>query len=167
MFWKNGKPDPNRYQEEHPGDRHIERKELGDLDKSEWPKGLDGKPEDPWKFTKHLYLLDLETAADVTFVSNTVGGIIAVQDLCRAIDRHQTRFRTNALPEIELAWTQMATDYGPKPRPLFKVIFSAPSAEPEIEPPPRPQLDRSRAASLSSGRAASPPPGDIDDDSRF
>jgi hypothetical protein len=35
-----------------------ERYQLGHNEQSDWPHGLDGKPKDPWQFTRFLYLLN-------------------------------------------------------------------------------------------------------------
>jgi hypothetical protein len=86
-------------------------------DESEWPDGLDGKPADPWRYTKFLYLLDPVTAEVFTFTSSTTGGRIGISDLTAQIQLMRNT-RPGAVPIVELQSRQMKTKFGMKPRPL-------------------------------------------------
>jgi hypothetical protein len=90
-------------------------------DQSEWPDGLDGKPADPWKYTKFLYLLDPTTAEVFTFTLSTTGGKIAISDLAAQIQLMRNT-QPGAVPIIELQSRQMKTKFGMKPRPFFQVV---------------------------------------------
>jgi hypothetical protein len=90
-------------------------------DESEWPDGLDGKPADPWKYTKFLYLLDPVSAEVFTFTSSTTGGRIGISDLTAQIQLMRNT-RPGAVPIVELQSRQMKTKFGMKPRPFFQVM---------------------------------------------
>jgi hypothetical protein len=85
-----------------------------------WPMGLDGKPSCPWKWTQFLYLLDVDTGETLTFSSSTSGGKIAISDLTQQIT--SMRFmKPGAMPVVQLESAMMATKFGKKPRPFFKI----------------------------------------------
>jgi hypothetical protein len=90
-------------------------------DPSEWPDGLDGKPNDPWRYAKFLYLLDPMSAEVFTFTSSTTGGRIGISDLAAQIGLMR-RTRPGAVPIVELQSRQMKTKFGMKPRPFFQVV---------------------------------------------
>ncbi len=105
-----------------PGDRHPSRGELDRFNESEWPVGLDGKPADPWRDTRHLFLTDTKTALPYTLILSSGGGRQAVADLMRQVGVLRRQRGPDALPIIELASGMMQTRYGLKPRPLFKIV---------------------------------------------
>jgi hypothetical protein len=74
---------------------------LGDEDQSEWPQGLDEKPEDPWKHQNCLPLQRVGTAEMFTFVTTSVTGRRAVINLLRHYDRMQ-RLNPGELPVVRL-----------------------------------------------------------------
>jgi hypothetical protein len=88
---------------------------------SEWPTGLSGEPEDPWKYAKFLYLLDPLSAEIFTFTSSTTGGRIGLSDLADQIQLMR-RTRPGAVPIVELQSRAMKTKFGMKPRPFFQVV---------------------------------------------
>ena len=90
-------------------------------DPSEWPDGLDGKPADPWRYAKFLYLLDPLSAEVFTFTSSTTGGRIGISDLTAQIQLMRST-RPGAVPLVELQSRQMKTKFGMKPRPFFHVM---------------------------------------------
>jgi hypothetical protein len=53
--WEDGKPVEHRITAA--GQIHPDRDDLPDQDDRMWPPGLDGKPADPWKDTRYLYLV--------------------------------------------------------------------------------------------------------------
>jgi hypothetical protein len=64
-----------------------EREQLGDLDKSEWPDGLDGEKADPWREQLLLPLQNVETAEVVVFSALTPTSRNAVNRLLRHYQR--------------------------------------------------------------------------------
>lgn len=117
--WRNGKPVAYRVTE--PGQLHPDREDLGDRDEATWELGLDGQPADPWHDTRYLHLIDPLTGRDYTFITDTVGGRLAIGDLKRQIGnvRHA---RPGAVPLVKPGSTTMRTNYGPRPRPDFIVV---------------------------------------------
>jgi hypothetical protein len=90
-------------------------------DENEWPDALDGKPADPWKYTRFLYLLDPLTAETFTFTSSTWGGLRGIDDLTQQIKLMRTT-EPGAVPIIELQSAPWSTKFGIKQRPCFKVV---------------------------------------------
>jgi hypothetical protein len=90
------------------------------VDQATWPQGLDGKPADPWKYCRYLYLVDPLTAETFTFASSSVGGQIGIGDLTSQI-KLMRNARPGAVPIVTLSSRQMTTKFGMKPRPFFQV----------------------------------------------
>lgn len=90
-------------------------------DISTWPDGLDGKPTDPWRYAKFLYLVDPVSAEVFTFTSSTTGGRIGLSDLTSQIQLMRST-RPGAVPIVELQSRPMKTKFGMKPRPFFQVM---------------------------------------------
>lgn len=90
-------------------------------DESEWPNDLNGKPSDPWKYTRFLYLLDPTTAEMFTFSSSTWGGMIGINTLTDQIKLMRTN-EPGAVPIVELQSAPWQTKFGIKQRPSFKVV---------------------------------------------
>src|SRR5262249_32294710 len=63
------------------------RDTLGDNDRDEWPQGLSGAPEDPWRHQVCLVLQKPDTQALYTFVTSSLTGRRAVGNLLRHFDR--------------------------------------------------------------------------------
>jgi hypothetical protein len=119
VHWDDSKPVEHRVTQT--GQSHPWRDELGDLDREEWPAGLDGQPADPWRDTRYLHLIDPKTAAAYTFVTDSIGGKKAVGELKEQIGVYR-RVNPGAVPIVQLVSTTMKTKYGTKPRPEFKVV---------------------------------------------
>jgi hypothetical protein len=119
VHWADGRPTEHRIT--LPGQTHPERDDLPDQDEDQWEEGLNGEPADPWRDTRYLQLIDPRTGADFTFVSDSYGGRRAVGELKSQIAN--VRFaHPGAVPIVQLSTTTMKTNYGPKPRPQFKVV---------------------------------------------
>jgi hypothetical protein len=61
--------------------------ELPDRDKSQWPIGLSGEPEDPWKRGTYIVLQNADTHEFFTFVTRTNTGRRAAANLLRHYER--------------------------------------------------------------------------------
>ena len=119
VHWVDGNPAEHRVT--RPGQHHPEREELPDLDESAWPPGLNDEPSDPWRDTRYLHLIDPQTGADYTFVTDSFGGRRAISDLKSQIAN--VRFaHPNAIAIVQLTSTTMKTRFGLKMRPAFKVV---------------------------------------------
>jgi hypothetical protein len=104
------------------GEKPPEREDLDDLDKDNWPEGLDGKPADPWVYQYLLPLENLSNGEVVIFVTSSFGGRRAIADLCSAYVK-RTKKTGCGQPIIKLSKTDMPTKkFGKVPRPLFEVI---------------------------------------------
>jgi hypothetical protein len=117
------------------------RETLSRLDKSKWPRNKNGDPQDPWRNTRYLYLLNRETGAEATFTTETVGGRRAISDLSRAI-KNKRKLEPDMCPVIVCKTIEWDVGYGPSLRPHFEIgdwiksdgSFSLPEA-----PEPKPQ----------------------------
>ena len=58
------------------------RRELGDMDDSEWELDKDGKKKDPWQFTNMVVCRVIDGDTFFTFVTSSKGGVQAVGNLC-------------------------------------------------------------------------------------
>jgi hypothetical protein len=63
------------------------RDTLGDNDKAQWPIGLSGKEEDPWKRGTYIVLQDADTHEFFMFVTRSKTGRIAAANLLRHYER--------------------------------------------------------------------------------
>jgi hypothetical protein len=117
--WEDKKPAEYRMRE--PGRRLPDREELGHTDESQWDKDLSGEPQDPWRNTRLVYLVNPSTAAAVTFSTSSWGGRGAVVDLGDQIARMRS-VHADAVPIVELRAAEMPTKYGRKSRPVFKIV---------------------------------------------
>jgi hypothetical protein len=120
MRWADGQPAETLVT--RAGERHPEREELGHDDEAEWEAGLDGRPSDPWRDSRNVYLVDPRTAQEFTFTTSSWGGRDAVEELARSIAFVRNAGHPGALPLIRLDVGRMKTRFGPKPKPLFKVV---------------------------------------------
>jgi hypothetical protein len=109
-----------RHRVTHVGESHPLRDDLPDNDEAQWPAGLNGEPSDPWRDTRYLHLIDPNTGADYTFVTDSYGGRRAVSDLKAQIANVRS-VHPGAVPIVQLAATMMKTRFGQKPRPDFKI----------------------------------------------
>jgi hypothetical protein len=79
-----------------------DRKDLGELDQSQWPvSSFNGKPEDPYKHSYFIYLYDPEIGEFVTFVTQSGGGERAVLELASRVKAYN-KTCPGAFPIIEL-----------------------------------------------------------------
>ena len=116
--WENGKPVEYRMRE--PGRRLPDREELGYDDESQW-ESPNGEPQDPWRNTRLVYLVDPQTAEAYTFSTSSWGGRSAVTDLGDQIVRMRS-VHPDAVPIVDLRSAEMPTKYGRKSKPLFKIV---------------------------------------------
>ncbi len=123
------------------GSMHPRREELGDLDPADWEDGLDGRPVDPWRDARNLYLIDAKTAEEFTFVTSSFGGRSAIASLARQIGTVR-KYHARATPIIELASEKMKTRFGVKPKPLFRVIDWRGVEEKPANPSPAERLSQ-------------------------
>jgi len=74
------------------------RAELGDLDKSLWPIGLGGEPEDVWKFSNFMPMILTSNNEAYLFGTSTLGGRKACGALCNMFaDQGHTQYPVGLL----------------------------------------------------------------------
>lgn len=104
-----------------PGKRLPDREDLGYTDPTEWEKGPDDEPKDPWQNTRLVYLVDPQTAEAFTFSTASWGGRGAVIDLADSIARMRS-VHPGACPVVELRAAKMPTKFGMKSKPILKIV---------------------------------------------
>jgi hypothetical protein len=117
--WEDGKPVEHRVTAA--GQAHPERDDLPDHDETLWRPGVDGKPADPWKDTRYLYLVNPRTGADYTFITDSYGGRRAVGNLKSKIMNVRMAY-PGAVPVIKATSAPFKTQFGMRKRPEFEVI---------------------------------------------
>jgi len=118
--WKDGKPVEARVRE--PGTKMPERDELPDQNEAEWEVGPDGKTKrDPWQNTRLVYLVDPNTAEAFTFSTSSFGGREAVINLGDQVARMRLA-HPNITPVVSLEAAPMATRFGKKSKPVFRIV---------------------------------------------
>jgi hypothetical protein len=115
------------------------RVSLGDLDESEWPLGLSGQVEDPWKHFQNLVLERVDTRELFTFSTATKTGRRGVGNLLRHYDRLQ-RAHPGDVPVVRCrpgGYNHKDPRIGWVPTPTFCVVGHAPrnvAATPDTSP---------------------------------
>ena len=117
--WSDGKPSETRVRE--PGQRLLDREELGDNDPADWALGPDDKPRDPWQLTRFVHMVSPTTAERFTFSTSSWGGREAVLALSDAIETMRS-VHAGAVPVVELGAAPMQTKYGKKSKPTLTII---------------------------------------------
>jgi hypothetical protein len=112
---------PLQYDLAKPGHGLSDRNELGHLDPERWPLGLDGRPQDPWRDSRYVYLVNTRSAADATFTTDTIGGRRGVSELRNSIANVRLA-QPGAIPIVKLISLPMPTKFGIKTRPGFEVL---------------------------------------------
>src|SRR5262249_668985 len=108
--------------------------------REDWVEGPDGKLRGPWQPANFLYLLDPVTGDRVTFVTGTVGGRIAIQELCDKVSWMRRLRGQNVHAVVLLTDAFMKTGLGGRQRPDFKIVrwvrLGGDGGEVEALPPP-------------------------------
>jgi hypothetical protein len=114
------------------------REALGDLDQANWPAGLSGAPEDPWKHQMYL-VLQGENSELFTFATSSMTGRRAVGNLLRHFDRMQ-KTHPGELPVVRLktgGFQHRDERIGWVHTPVFAVVGRTPrdsAAKPDTSP---------------------------------
>jgi hypothetical protein len=138
VHWDSGRPVEQRIT--RVGESHLDRRDLPDQDDSLWPSGLNDKPEDPWKDTRYVHLIDPNTGSDYTFITDSIGGRRAVSDLKRQIANKRATHPA-AIPIVTLGKSEMKTKFGKKLRPDFKVVGWRNAVQPTMRAVPSKVVD--------------------------
>jgi hypothetical protein len=115
------------------------REELGDLDESKWPYGLDGNRQDPWKEQIAIPLARRDAGGELfIYVARGSVALNSVVDLLGRWRRHPKR-RADLIPVIALEnGTYPSKKFGGfKPKPLFVFVdWVTKDGNPPPPPPP-------------------------------
>jgi hypothetical protein len=112
------------------GEQPAKREEIDDLDPAKWPNGNDGKPLDPWVLQDYLPLQNIKTDEVVVFVTQSVGGRIAVAKLCSAWAKRE-KSGQHGQPIVKLSTAELNTkNFGSVPRPYFEICNWEEGAKP-------------------------------------
>jgi hypothetical protein len=112
-----------------PGFILTPRDDLGDLDMTEWPPGLDGQPRDPWILQVMFPLQNTETLETFTFLTSSKTGRSAVGTLLKAHKRKRLT-HPNETPVVLLKVSSyQSKDRGKVAIPAFVVVGRAPSED--------------------------------------
>ena len=137
-FFHDGETPPERHQGLlFDGFEMPPRQTLGELDHSEWPEGLSGKPEDPWKHQMCLVLQRIDTQELATFVTTNITGRNAVGSLIRHYKRLQ-KTNPGEQPLVRLqagGFNHRDPRVGWVPVPQFSIVGHVPqgsAAKPDI-----------------------------------
>jgi hypothetical protein len=123
----NGEGVPPTYQQGLPYDgyRRPPRENLPDRDPAEWPLGLNGQAEDPWKDQSHLILQRADTGELVTFSTTSKTGLNAVAALSKHYDRLQ-KTHPDMYPIVQCKLGGFEGKYGWTHVPIFVVVGRVP-----------------------------------------
>ena len=105
---------------DEPGAPHPERSAFGDQDELKWRDGPNGT-SDPYVDIWALFCANPDTGAELTFITSTAGGFMAVEILVEEI-RKKRRREPDAYPLVRLEDTTFKTRYGVKNRPHFAIV---------------------------------------------
>jgi hypothetical protein len=100
----------------------VDRKELGDEDKSKWERDARGDAKDPWVLTDMLVVRDIETGDLMTFSTSSAGGRSLVGKLCTVM-KDNYMLRPGQFPVCELgASSYEHRDHGTVFKPALNVV---------------------------------------------
>ena len=91
IHWRDNKPVEQRLVLLSSGARLPERDELGNLDKSEWPKDSNGNPRDPWQPVLYVPMMLMDEGELFTFTTGSTSGINSTHKLLRHYAYHARR----------------------------------------------------------------------------
>ena len=120
-------------------------KKNSEIPQSDWPIGLSGKPEPPWKHMYAVYLIDLATAQIYTALNSTLGMQRAWQNLNERITIMRALRNKLIMPMVTLTDAPWPTSFGMKRRPEFRPTGEwmsppRPDGEGSLSGPATPQI---------------------------
>jgi hypothetical protein len=117
----------------------------GSVPKDQWPIGLSGNPEQPYKYNWIVYLLDEQTAERLSYMNGTYGTLLAVGALRTRVQDMRRLRGEDVFPLVQLSNAPLKTKFGMKTRPDFQIVswrgFGPPA--PALVGPETPQLTSS------------------------
>jgi hypothetical protein len=89
--------------------------------KSEWRENFNGEMVGPYQAQTALYLVNPTTLDKYTYPTSTVGGAIAIRELCDKV-KWMRRHRPGANAVVTLSDVHMNTRFGGRQRPHFNIV---------------------------------------------
>jgi hypothetical protein len=121
-FGKEGEPPDRRGGLLSEGYQLPLRQELGDLDEAEWPEGLNGAVEDPWRHETSIVLQRQDTGELATFSTMSKTGRRAISTLLQTYRRNK-KTAPGTLPVIQLVSGSYKHErFGEIAIPILKVV---------------------------------------------
>jgi hypothetical protein len=121
--WKDGAPVKDEERVLEPGEKWPDVRKLNDaVPREEWVDGPDGQPRGPWRAQHVIRLFDPRTMERFSYPTGTVGGGIAIRDLCERIRLMRQYRGENVYPVVTLTNVFMPTRYGGRQRPHFNIV---------------------------------------------
>jgi hypothetical protein len=116
----------------------IEREELGDLDREQWPIGMNGEKEDPWKPQFAIPMQRYDTGGEIfILIARGVVSMNSVGDLLGRFRGHPKR-KAGCIPVVRIeSGTYPSKKFGGrKPKPVYAIDgWVTPTGEPAPELP--------------------------------
>jgi len=91
------------------------------IPKTEWPIGLTGQPEGPWKREYIVYMIDTFDLTILTSSNHTIGMKRAVTDLEERWDWARALYGADVMPLFTLGEAPFPTSFGERKRPAYPV----------------------------------------------
>ena len=117
---------------------------------------MDGRPTPPWQHTVVAYGIDPEGGGTYTYVSSTVGGHIAIDQLDEAVETKRLLAGAQVMPRVRLSERPMKTKYGLKSRPHFEIVAGGSRGDGGALPPAPAPLQLPDAAPGPATESATP-----------
>jgi hypothetical protein len=92
------------------------------IPEEQWPDGLNGQKDAPYKYVHRVVLLNIADASTYTTCNSTVGQRIAVKRLEERVRNMRMLRGARVTPVIQLASAPMRTQWGERPRPEYRVV---------------------------------------------
>ena len=108
---------------EKPGEKLADVDTLNaQIPETEWPIGLTGQPEAPWKREYIVHMIDTIDLSILTFSNHTIGAKRAVLDLEEKMQWAAALYGSDIMPLFTLGEAPFQTAYGLRKRPVFTLI---------------------------------------------
>ena len=126
----------------------------------QWPIGLTGQPEEPWKPVYAVHLLRIRDGALFVLEHDTTGQRICVGQFSEQVEVMR-RLRGDVLPIVRLSSKPMKTKFGLRQRPHLEIvawrqISGDGKPAPQIESPKPPKNRGSSAEPVEIGKPIKP-----------
>jgi hypothetical protein len=88
----------------------------------EWPVGLTGTAEPPWKREFIVHMIDIVDLTILTYSNHTIGAVRCVKDLEDRWEWARALYGAEVMPLFTLSEAPFPTAYGERKRPVFTIV---------------------------------------------